>query len=140
LFLVLRDAAAQRLDEIDGPAGHGKTLLGLRQPGLLGPQVRQQGLLIAVAETRRREARGLAVENVRGEPEQLGRRRQVRYLAEIVLGVAHLINAPLILPMSVRSSRSITVGTRFTGAVYGGDTASSAPPGNSCTSRRRPAW
>src|SRR6202043_470210 len=39
----------------------------------------------------RREARGLAVENVRGEPEQLGRRRQVRYLAEIVPRMAHLI-------------------------------------------------
>src|SRR6202045_3467961 len=49
---------------------------------LLGPQVRQQGLLIAVAEGRRREARGLAVENVRGEPEQLGCRRQVGYLVE----------------------------------------------------------
>jgi hypothetical protein len=31
LFLVLRDAPARRLDEIDGPAGHGKTLLGLRR-------------------------------------------------------------------------------------------------------------
>jgi hypothetical protein len=62
------EAAAQRLDEIDGPAGHSTTLLRLRrQAGLLGPQVRQQGLLIAVAETRRREGRGLAVENVRRE-------------------------------------------------------------------------
>jgi hypothetical protein len=77
---------------------------------------------------------------VRGKPEQLGRRGQVRYLAEIVLGTAHLINAPLILPMSVRSSRSITVGTRFTGAVYVGDTASSAPPENLFTSRRRRVW
>src|SRR6202035_4495818 len=91
-WLVLAEAAAQRLDEIDGPPGHGKTLLGLRrQARLLGPQVRQQGLLIAVAETRRREARGLAVENVRGEPEQLGRRRPVRYLAEIVPRMAQLI-------------------------------------------------
>ena len=69
-----------------------------------------------------------------------GAGRQVRYLAEILRGIAHLIKAPLILPMSVRSSRFITVGTRFTGAVYGGDTASSAPPGNLFTSRRRPAW
>src|SRR5580704_17365296 len=69
-WLVLADAAAQRLDEIDGPTGHGKTLLGLRrQARLLGPQVRQQGLLIAVAETCRREACDLADENVRGKPE-----------------------------------------------------------------------
>jgi hypothetical protein len=77
---------------------------------------------------------------VRGEPEQLRCRRQVRYLVEIVRRMAHLINAPLILPMSVRMSRFITVGTRFTGAVYGGGTASSAPPGNLFTLRRRPAW
>jgi hypothetical protein len=77
---------------------------------------------------------------VRGEPEQLGCRRQVGYLVEIVRRIAHLINAPLILPMSVRSSRSITVGTRFTGAVYVGDTASSAPPENLFTSRRRRVW
>ena len=76
-WLVLAEAAAQRLKEIDGPAGQGKTLLGLRrQASLLDPEVRQQGLLIAVAEGRGREARGLAVENVRGEPEQLGCRRQ----------------------------------------------------------------
>jgi hypothetical protein len=82
----------------------------------------------------------LAVENVLGEPEQLGRRAELRNVGEIVLAVAHLINAPLILPMSVRMSRFITVGTRFTGAVYGGGTASSAPPGNLFTLRRRPAW
>src|SRR3974390_299884 len=48
---VLGDAAPQGLDEVDGPAGHGKALLGLRRhPGLLGLEVRQQRLLIAVAE------------------------------------------------------------------------------------------
>jgi hypothetical protein len=92
VLLLLGDAPPQRLHEVDGPAGHGKALLGLRrQAGLPGLKVRQQGLLIAVPEGRRIEGAGLAVENVRGEPEQLGRRRQVWYLVEIILGIAHLI-------------------------------------------------
>src|SRR5580704_19111544 len=139
-WLVLAEAAAQRLDEIDGPTGHGKTLHGLRrQAGLLGPQVRQQGLLIAVAETRRREARGLAVENVRGEPEQLGRRRQVRYLAEIVPRMAHLIgivqrgaDQALVIRLAPSPARAWTT------------PRAPAPPGLCCASprgspQRRPA-
>src|SRR6266508_1628761 len=47
-------------------------------------------------------------------------------------------DVPVILPMSARRSRSTTVGTRFTGAVSGGNTANSASLGNSFTSRRRP--
>jgi hypothetical protein len=58
---------------------------------------------------------------VRGKPEQLGRRGQVRYLAEIVLGVAHLIGIaqrgadqapvirlkrPITLPPTIRSGRT----------------------------------
>jgi hypothetical protein len=99
--------------------------------------VRHQGLLVAVPEAGGVEGLQLAVENVLGEPEQLGRQAELRNVGEIVLGIAHFIRAPLILPMSVRSSRSITVGTGFTGAVYGGATVSNVPPGNSFTLRRR---
>jgi hypothetical protein len=102
--------------------------------------VRHQGFLIAVAEAGRIEGGALAVENLRRKPEQFGRRRQVGNAAEVVLRRANLIKVPIILPMSVRRSRSITVGTRFTGVVYGGDGARSALPGTLFTSRRRPAW
>ena len=52
-LVVRRNTAPQRLHEIDGAAGHGPTLFRLRRHvGLLGLEVRHQGLLIAVPETR----------------------------------------------------------------------------------------
>ena len=48
-------------------------------------------------------------------------------------------NHPFILPMSGKKSRSITVGIPSTVAVFGSNTASSAPAAGLSTSRRRPA-
>ena len=138
--IVYRDAAPQRLHEIDGAARDGPARFRRWwHAGLLGVEMRHQGLLIAVAEAGRIEGGQLAVENLRRKPEQFGRRRQVRNVREIVLRIANFVDVPIILPTSVRSSRSITVGIRFTGAVSGGDGARSAPPGTLSTSRRRPA-
>ncbi len=48
-------------------------------------------------------------------------------------------NHPFILPMSGKKSRSITVGIPSMVAVFGSNTASSAPAAGLSTSRRRPA-
>ena len=54
-------------------------------------------------------------------------------------GFAAQCNHPFILPMSGKKSRSITVGIPSTVAVFGSNTASSAPAAVLSTSRRRPA-
>src|SRR5438105_9234931 len=64
-FGVLGDAAAQCLHEIDHPVRRGKGLPALwNGAGLLGLQMRQQCLLVAVAEGRGVKLAGLAVENL----------------------------------------------------------------------------
>src|SRR5260221_10607567 len=62
-FGVLGDTAAQRLHEIDHPLGRGKGLLALLNGArLLGLEVHQQRLLVAVPEGRGVKFCGLAVE------------------------------------------------------------------------------
>src|SRR5262249_61583016 len=59
-FSVLGDAATQCLHEIDHPMRRGKGLLALwNGAGLLGLQMRQQGLLVAVPEGRGVKLAGL---------------------------------------------------------------------------------
>src|SRR6516164_5839619 len=91
-FSVFGDAAAQCLHEIDHPVRRGKGLPALwNGAGLLGLQMRQQCLLVAVAEGRRVKLAGLADENMLGEPEHVRSNGEVRKAAKIMLGLAHLI-------------------------------------------------
>ena len=60
-------------------------------PACFACEMRHQGFLIAVAETGGIEGPQLAVENMRGKPEHLGRRSQLRNVGKIVRGTAHLI-------------------------------------------------
>src|SRR5260370_19970164 len=70
----------------------GKGLLALlNRAGLLGLKVRQQRLLVAVPEGRGVKFCGLAVENVLGKLAHVGRNGEVRQVAEVILGLAHLI-------------------------------------------------
>src|SRR2546430_14106146 len=69
-FSVLGDAAAQCLHEIDHPVRRGKGLSALWDgAGLLGLQMRQQCLLVAVPGGRGGKLCGLAVENMLGQRE-----------------------------------------------------------------------
>src|SRR6516225_1276119 len=91
-FGVLGDAAAQCLHEIDHLLRRGKGLLALwNGAGLLGLQMRQQGLLVAVPEARGLKLAGLAVENMLGQREHVRRNGEVGQVAEVILGLAHLI-------------------------------------------------
>src|SRR5438105_12397305 len=64
-FNVRGDAATQRFHEIDHPVRRGKHLLALwNGAGLLGPEVGQQRLVVAVAKGRGVKLAGLAVENM----------------------------------------------------------------------------
>src|SRR5258708_74789 len=70
----------------------GKGLLALlNDAGLLGLEVRQQRLLVAVPEGRGVKFCGLAVENVLGKLAHVRRNGEVRQVAEIILGLADLI-------------------------------------------------
>src|SRR6516225_5534592 len=85
-------AAAQCLHEIDHPLRRGKGLPALwNGAGLLGLQMRQQCLLVAVAEGRGVKLAGLAVENMLGQREHVRRNGEVGQVAEVILGLAHLI-------------------------------------------------
>ena len=53
--------------------------------------------------------------------------------------MAPFYDLPVILPISGRRSKSITVGIRCMGAVFDGTTLSSVSPVGLFTSRRRPA-
>src|SRR5258707_7450746 len=67
-FGVRRDAAAQRLHEIDHPLRRGQGLLALlNRAGLLGPEVRQQRLLVTVPEGCGVGLAGPAVANMVGK-------------------------------------------------------------------------
>jgi hypothetical protein len=78
-FFVLGDAAAQRLHEIDHPVRRGKPRLALLHgAGLFGLQVREQRLLVAVAEGQAVEIGGLAVDNMPSERQQVRRDGEVR--------------------------------------------------------------
>src|SRR5262249_44190708 len=91
-FLILGEAAAQRLHEIDHPPRRGKRWLALwNGTGLLGPEVREQRLLVAVPERRGGEIAGLAVHNMLSQREHLRRNGQLREIAEVLLGLADLI-------------------------------------------------
>src|SRR2546429_5175485 len=91
-FGVLGDAAAQCLHEIDHPVRRGKGLPALwNGAGLLGLQMRQQCLLVAVPEGRGVKLAGLAVENMFGQREHVRRNGEVGQVAEVILGLAHLI-------------------------------------------------
>src|SRR5579862_5233012 len=72
LGLAVRgNTAPQCLHEIDGPARHRPARFRLRRhPGLLGLEVRDQRLLIAVTECGGIESRELAVENMFGKTKQ----------------------------------------------------------------------
>src|SRR5262249_41831859 len=59
--------------------------------GLLGLQMREQCLLVAVAEGRGVKLAGLAVENMLGQREHVRRNGEVGQVAEVILGLAHLI-------------------------------------------------
>ena len=59
--------------------------------------MRHQGLLVAIPEAGGIEGLQLAVENLRGKPEHVGRRGQLRNVGEIVLAVAHLIDDAFIV-------------------------------------------
>src|SRR5260221_5934859 len=88
-FLVLGDAAAQRLHEIDHPMGRGERRLALRNgAGLLGLEVREQGLLVTVSEGQGVKLCRLALENMLGEREHVRRNGQLRQIAEVILGLA----------------------------------------------------
>src|ERR1700752_3445331 len=89
---ICSNAAPQRLHEVDRAARHGPALFWLRRhAGLFGLKMCHQRLLITIPEGGGIEGRELAVENVRSEPEQLRRRRQLRDVGETVLGVAHFM-------------------------------------------------
>src|SRR5262249_8994683 len=91
-FAVLGDAAAQCLHEIDHPVRRGKGLPALwNGAGLLGLQMRQQCLLVAVPEGRRIKLAGLAVENMLGQREHVRRNGEGGQVAEVILRLAHLI-------------------------------------------------
>ena len=79
-FLILGDAAAQRLHEIDHPPRRDKCLLALLHgAGLLGLEVREQRLLVAVPKDCGVEIAGLAVDNMLlGEREHLRRKSELR--------------------------------------------------------------
>ncbi len=62
--------------------------------------------------------------------------RRILFLGE-VRPLGH--DLPVILPISGRRSKSITVGIRCMGAVFDGTTLSSVSPVGLFTSRRRPA-
>src|SRR5260221_9382679 len=105
-FGVLGDAAAQRLHEIDHPMRRGKGLLALLNGArLLGLEVRQQRLLVAVPEGCGVELAGLAVENVLGKLAHVRRNGEVRQVAEIILGLADLIGVA-----QRRSEQSLVIG------------------------------
>src|SRR5256885_10007096 len=53
--------------------------------------MRQQCLLVAVPEGRGVKLAGLAVENMLGQREHVGRNGEVGQVAEVVRGLAHLI-------------------------------------------------
>src|SRR5262245_28922420 len=78
-FGVLGDAAAQCLHEIDHPVRRGKGLPALwNGAGLLGVEMRQQRLLVAISEVRGVELAGLAVENMLGQREHVRRNGDLR--------------------------------------------------------------
>src|SRR5262249_59130065 len=82
-FLILGEAAAQRLHEIDHPPRRGKRWLARwNGTGLLGPEVREQRLLVAVPERQGVEIAGLAVHNMLSQREHLPRHGQLRSIAE----------------------------------------------------------
>ena len=79
LSLVLRDAAAQRVHEIDHATGCGKCRIALLDGAdLFGLEVREQRLLVAVTKGVRVEVSDLALQDLRGEREHVGRERQLR--------------------------------------------------------------
>jgi hypothetical protein len=63
----------------------------LHGAALLGLEMRQQRLLVAISEGRGVELAGLAVENMLGQPEHVRRNGEVGQVAEVILGLAHLI-------------------------------------------------
>src|SRR5213083_3041939 len=78
-LLILGDAAAQRLHEIDHPPRRGKRLLALvNGAGLLSLQVCEQRLLVAIAESQGVEIGDLAVHNMLGEREHVRRKGELR--------------------------------------------------------------
>src|SRR5207245_9523210 len=86
---TLRRNACMRLTT---RCGGGKGLPALwNGAGLLGLQMRQQCLLVAVPEARGVKLAGLAVENMLGQREHVRRNGEVGKVEEGILGLAHLI-------------------------------------------------
>src|SRR5260370_42524245 len=59
--------------------------------GLLGLQMRQQCLLVAVPDGRGAKLASLAVENMLGQREHVRRNGELGQVAEVIVGLAHLI-------------------------------------------------
>src|ERR1700720_4799633 len=78
--------------EIYDPMGRGKRPFALwNSAGLLGLEVREQRLLIAIPEGQGVEIGCLAVKNMLGQCEHVRRDGEVRQIAEVIIGFAHLI-------------------------------------------------
>src|SRR4029079_69399 len=81
--LILRNTPLQRLHEVARSPGRRKCWPFLpRRTGLFGLQVRDERLLLAVAEGFWVEIYDLALQDLRGKREHVGGERQLRQLGE----------------------------------------------------------